>query len=189
MADLSAEMYHAVDSDDYLLLQQLLVQGADVNQYFDDLSHVNSKTILHFACAKGRTECIRLLLENGALINAADKFRMTSLMYAICANNLDIVKLLLEANSSTIDIQDSSGRTALHFAVEYGSEVITEMLLQNGGNPNIQNHQGFTPLMALMWLKNIENYIQIMKILVSHGTDVNVKSHRDNRNALHVSKM
>lgn len=189
MADLSGDLYHAVDSGDISRLQQLIQHGADVNQYYDDLSHVNSKAILHFACAKGHTECIRMLLRNGALINAVDKFRMTSLMYAVCANNIDIVKILIEADSSTIDVQDSSGKAALHFAMEYGSEPIGYILLQNGGNPNIQNHQGFTPLMTLLWLRNNnETYVQLMTLLVSYRADVNIKSFRDNRDALHVSK-
>lgn len=60
---------------------------------------------LHLATIRKQPDLIRYLLNNGALIDAADGCGRTALMHAIAMEALDIVQLLLE-RSANINAQD-----------------------------------------------------------------------------------
>ena len=186
MVDLPAGLYHAVDNDNSTELQRLIELGADVDQFYDDLSHANSKALLHFACARGRTDCVKVLLENGASVNVRDKWRMTPIMYCMSTQHIEIAKLLIENDPGTINSQDTNGKSALHIAVGYGSEKTIRLLLRMGAEIILQNFYGSTPLMTLMLAKDIDNYLCLMKILIESGADINLHDFRDKRTALHV---
>lgn len=77
---------------------------------------------------------------------------MTPLHYAAEKGLDDMVCLLLEANANT-DIQDESGSTPLHCAVNASGivcrdtcERIVQALLDAGADPNLHDDAGMTPL-------------------------------------------
>ncbi|KAJ5383019.1 hypothetical protein N7517_000930 [Penicillium concentricum] len=53
---------------------------------------------------------------------------------------------MLNSNTIKVDIEDDVGRTPLSWAVAYGHEELSNILLQNGANPDSMNQFGFTPL-------------------------------------------
>ena len=65
------------------------------------------------------------------------------LFHAIVNEDIDLVKLLI--NDAPIDHKDHDGDTHLHIAVDINSKEIIELLIRNGGNPMIRNHDGLTP--------------------------------------------
>lgn len=74
------------------LVKLLLKHKANVNvkqSFFDE-------TILHKAVQKGQSEIVRLLLANGAIVNANQRNLWTPLHFAADNNNKDIVRILLE---------------------------------------------------------------------------------------------
>jgi ankyrin repeat protein len=89
----------------------------------------------------GDTKAIRLMLDHGADVNAADPTGRTPLMYAAVSDLLpvDSVKLLLErgADVNAIDRHKrsgDSGYTALDIAKENGNTPIVELLLKAGAH-------------------------------------------------------
>lgn len=58
------------------------------------------------------------------------------------------------------------------FAVESGENNIVEYFVNNGANINIQDNQGYTPLIYA----TIEGYEEIVKYLLSKGADVSKKT-------------
>lgn len=78
-------------------------------------------------------------------IDAHDNRGITCLGYAIGANRLNIVKLLLD-NEADADKVDSQGNTGLHYSAAYGRKEMSEYLLSRGLNVNAKNNLGMTPL-------------------------------------------
>ncbi|KAJ5709969.1 hypothetical protein N7493_009561 [Penicillium malachiteum] len=76
---------------------------------------------------------------------------------------------MLDFNMIEVDIEDHVGRTPLSWAVAYGHEEISNMLLQKGANPDSMNHFGFTPL----FYAAVSGKVGIMQSLMKAGAQVN----------------
>lgn len=57
---MDGEIYKAVQTDDPEGLRRLLDSGANVNEYYQDLTLISAKSILHMCCEKGRFECVKV---------------------------------------------------------------------------------------------------------------------------------
>ncbi|KAH9573145.1 hypothetical protein CY35_02G189700 [Sphagnum magellanicum] len=100
---------------------------------------------------RGHVEAVQELLEHPKLdVNAEDNKKMTPLLYAIEAGNVDMVKVLYEKdkfNRLNIDAVDNAGRTPLHFAVMDGRMKVVRLLLEwEGINIDAVDNAGCTPL-------------------------------------------
>lgn len=82
------------------------------------------------------------------------------------ANDINNVKNSIK-ESTNIDEMDSSGKTALMYAVISKNEEITELLIKEGAGINVKNDQWETPLS----LATINNDINMIKLLLSKGAD------------------
>jgi hypothetical protein len=83
---------------------------------------------LHAALALGKnTETIRLLLENGAPVNAVQAGGFTPIFSAAIANRKDLVELLL-ANGADPLIKNDAGKTPGDFARERGHADLADWL-------------------------------------------------------------
>ena len=69
----------AAKSGDVIALDELLSQGADVNNPSD----YDGKSCLHIASAEGNVEMVRHLLDNGAFVHVKDKRGRVPLFDAI----------------------------------------------------------------------------------------------------------
>ncbi|MDI6812191.1 MAG: ankyrin repeat domain-containing protein [Desulfitobacteriaceae bacterium] len=90
-------------------LNLLLERGGNEEEAAGD------KPLLMVAAAAGRTDNVRLLLDNGADINARDQEGRTALMWAAKAGKKDTVKFLLEGGADA-DAVDHEGNRALEHA-------------------------------------------------------------------------
>jgi uncharacterized protein len=89
-----------------------------------------------------------LLIDHGAAVNAADRERRTSLMWAAEAGNGALVKLLLDRGAQ-VDARDHERKTALVYAVEgFLDAAVVDTLLEHGADPNVRDQHGRTLLMA-----------------------------------------
>jgi ankyrin repeat protein len=89
---------------------------------------------------------VRLLVDNGADVNAKDSFDMTPLLAAVMRGaDLKTIRILLEAGADP-SIVDCDGLTALHAMARRSGEYAEEgmrMLVQHGANVNLlTRHQG-----------------------------------------------
>lgn len=111
------EMHDAASTGDFDSLEEYLKSGKiDVN--FKD-EEWNNRTALHWACAKGYVECIRLLLEHGADGTARNDFGWTPAHFAAETGKLTSLRALYTANMP-IGLKDKYGDTPKRIAEIYG---------------------------------------------------------------------
>ncbi len=98
-------------------VEKALQDGADV----EFKGGVNESTALIIASGKySSAKIIALLLENGADVNATNRYGYTPLIVAARDGRADIINQLLEAGAE-IEAQGQGGHTALSEAVRHGN--------------------------------------------------------------------
>jgi uncharacterized protein len=100
------------------------------------------------------------------------------LSIAIEANQQDFALELINQGTD-LHHADKNAHTVLHTAIEYKCEKVLSALIQNKVKLNPQNHQGQTPLMRAIQLKNST----MVKMLVEAGADCTLLD-KDNKSAL-----
>ncbi len=125
-------------------MKRVLEDGAKVEHREHFLYHSLS-TCLHVAARNGHLDATKLLLEEGANIDAVTgTYQRTPMMLASWNNKPKIVKLLLEHKART-DLKDNDGWTALHPAAFYGNLSVVQLLVGKS-NVNARDKDGRTPL-------------------------------------------
>jgi ankyrin repeat protein len=109
--------------------QLLLDRDADVNAEADNSSHVQP---LHSAAAGRSAECVRILLDAGADVDARQHGGYTALMEAALQGNEEMVRALLDAGADP-GLTDDSGRSATDIADAEGYEEIADLLRSSAG--------------------------------------------------------
>lgn len=84
-------------------------------------------TALQGAAANGSAACVRVLLEAGADVNAADQYKFAALHWAAMKGNPECVSLLLQAGAS-IEAMAGRGSTAMHIAAKECHVAATALL-------------------------------------------------------------
>ncbi len=176
----------------------LIAKGANLELY----SNEGDNAVL-LAAQKSNVIIVRALLEAGANVNASNNHGCSSLMIAAKRNDILMVQLLIDYK---VDVQkvDDQNRNALHIALAKGQEEIVNCLMATGKltlpsadeeyqealegivtrlkiSQDFENcnavekdnfFMGWTPLMLAVWRDEID----IVKLLLSKGEDVNVRT-------------
>ncbi|XP_050438356.1 uncharacterized protein LOC126844301 isoform X2 [Adelges cooleyi] len=126
-----------------------------------------SLTPLMTACMYGRSEQIRLILEDKPLsVAERDGLFKTALHY--CAENDDTdaecARLLLDRDSSIVDVPDEDGHTALHLAVIAGNLSLVRLLL-GFADPNKRDIEGHS---TVHWATVCAD-VEALELILSHG--------------------
>ncbi|KAG7405474.1 putative ankyrin repeat protein [Fusarium oxysporum f. sp. rapae] len=79
---------------------------------------------------------------------------------------------LLVEKRSEINTQDSTGKTALHGAIEHGLEAEAQNLIQNEADIGTGENEGKQPL----YLACVEGFTKLVTLLLSKGAIVNAAS-------------
>jgi len=134
-------------------------------QILDEIRHMSQeekdKKLLN-ACLYGSVDTAKILINNGANVNAKDNGGNTSLFWA-------------GANVNIKNNKFSGSDTALMLASRYGLKNIIELLLKAGADVNAKNYNGWT---ALMWAST-NGRTNVVELLLKAGADVNVKNNDD----------
>jgi|TARA_B110000208_G_scaffold56960_1_gene74783 ankyrin repeat protein len=85
------------------------------------LRRADNKSPLMLACQAGDPECVQLLIDNGAELDAADVFGRTALMLAAKYDIPEVIKMLLKENTKLIKDVSEQNMDALMYAAEAGS--------------------------------------------------------------------
>lgn len=72
---------------------------------------------IHYACAYGFSDCVKLLISVGAPVNVFNEWKYTPLMIAILKNHKQIVRDLLIIESVDVNGSDDLGRSILSIAL------------------------------------------------------------------------
>ena len=161
----------------------LLAHGADA-----EVKDCCSVTPLMSASRYGYTDCISELHRYGADINDTDAEGMTALHWACFTGQKEAVIKLLEYGA-ILRLQDIYYKTALMNACIHNHLPCVEVLLShkdmNIDIVNLTDDGGYT---ALMWACECISDMQIVHILLQHGTDTRIESHRG-ETALKLTKL
>lgn len=175
----------AINRDDLEIIQYILDLGAHINY---QNSQSAGQTPLMLAASVGNGEVVTLLLERGAEIWLEDNEKKTALYYAdinekkvareilqrevsrvtvllfkaVKKNELEKVLLYFPVLTS-VDHQDSFGRTPLHYAAMFGHIKVVEFLLSKQAQVELEDELGYS---AYRWAKenNHQNVIELLTI-------------------------
>eukprot|EP00403_Amphidinium_massartii_P023333 CAMPEP_0178404828 /NCGR_PEP_ID=MMETSP0689_2-20121128/18089_1 /TAXON_ID=160604 /ORGANISM="Amphidinium massartii, Strain CS-259" /LENGTH=268 /DNA_ID=CAMNT_0020025833 /DNA_START=80 /DNA_END=886 /DNA_ORIENTATION=- len=100
---------------------------------------------IHEAAKMGDLRSVQEYLEKKQPLDSQDGKGITPLGYAIGANRIAVVKLLLDNRANPFAV-DATGNSGLHYAAGYGRKELLEYLLKLGVSVNQANSQGQTPL-------------------------------------------
>ncbi len=121
--------------------------NANIRTKFSD------ETPLHLAAKNGDKEMVEFLLEHAAAL-VVDEQNYAPWMYASDGDFMEIVDLLLVAHG--IDtVCEFTRKSALHFACRVSHHKYIKLLLYKGGDCNVQDTYGLTPLIEAIRHKNI----------------------------------
>eukprot|EP00408_Alexandrium_pacificum_P021558 CAMPEP_0171199458 /NCGR_PEP_ID=MMETSP0790-20130122/23475_1 /TAXON_ID=2925 /ORGANISM="Alexandrium catenella, Strain OF101" /LENGTH=267 /DNA_ID=CAMNT_0011664807 /DNA_START=59 /DNA_END=862 /DNA_ORIENTATION=+ len=119
---------------------------------------------LHEAAKNGDMQAVQEFLSKQKPLDAQDHRGVTPLGYAIGANRIAVVKLLLDSRANPYSV-DATGNAGLHYAAGYGRKELLEYLLKTGAAVHQANAQGQTPL-AVARLNKQE---AVIRVLQAHG--------------------
>ncbi|CAF4458426.1 unnamed protein product, partial [Rotaria sp. Silwood2] len=81
-----------------------------------------------------------LLVERGASIDAIDPLLNDSLLHKCARHHYQSAGIYLIEKGANINHMNKQGETALHLTSQFGLEQLTNALLENDANPNIQTY-------------------------------------------------
>lgn len=110
---------------------------------------------------------------------------LTALVYAVRSNDLESVKVLLDAGADVNQVT-GYGWSPLLVATQNRYYRLGAYLLERGANPNLPNNGGWTPLYLATDNRNIENgdypvrkgdmdHLAFITLLLDKGADVNAR--------------
>ncbi|KAI6179468.1 hypothetical protein M3Y98_00613900 [Aphelenchoides besseyi] len=149
--------------------------GADVN-YIDS----NGNSYMHTAALHGNFAAVQFLAKQKFDINKKNKKGSTVLHCFLSSlssggkiddKQMDILKVLLKSGADPTIIEDETGFSALHFAVQRNQLEVLSCLLETSDQRlplNVLDQEGRSPL----WCALIAGKFQAAKLLVDHGADV-----------------
>lgn len=159
----------AVKQCSVAITRYLLQYGASANCAND------STPVLHSAVKRGRSLAVaRVLLENGAEVDATDTQGNTALHIAVSMGErstmLTFTRMLLEAGANP-DLPDCVGESALHGAIQ--NVCVLHALLKRGADINALDRAGRTVLLVAVSVDRPA----CVEILLREGADVDIPCH------------
>ena len=160
----SADIFEAAKNGDLKSMQKFIADGVDVNIETKN-GDMMGTTPLMVASWEGHIEIVKLLIENGADVNASRPYGdITALNEASQNGHTEIVKLLIKhgaIDSSLIDAAGSGDIEKVRTLIEEGTDVNIRAYGNNVTALNEASENG---------------HLEIVQYLVEKGADVNLKS-------------
>jgi ankyrin repeat protein len=131
--------------------------------------HAHAKagdSALHLASQRGDSEVVRLLIGNGANVNAWGGRYWTSLYAASVFGHQEVV---LSSNGAHANARGPDG-TALQVALISGYEEVVRMLLANGADINARGHSFGT----VLYEASLTGNQKMVHFLLEKGADINM---------------
>jgi ankyrin repeat protein len=152
-------------------VKALLDHGAQINV----AEEWRGQTPLMWAAAEGHTDVVKLLIANGALIDARSKIfdytglrpkagsvgmnfprgGFTPLLFAARQGSLPVVKTLVESGAN-VNLADPDGTSAIVMAVINLHYDVAGYLIDQGADVNYADNRGRTALYAAIDMKNMD---------------------------------
>lgn len=156
----------------------------------------NGKTPLHWTIQNNNPAIAKLLIENGASVNAVTQLGRLPIHFAAQVGDLKTLKLLLVKNPQSLNAKDIYNQTPLLWAAAKGHQEVVEFLLkQNGIELNVvtsisddpeagKEHNGKT---ALHWAIQNNKDPAIAQALIEAGVAINTKTTQSGLFPIHLA--
>ena len=123
----------------------------------------------HLAIQESATKCLHEALRflPKQILEIPDSQSRLPLTLAVQLGNTEAIQLLIEAGADVNTIDELTGRTSLHFAVELGElgAGIVEFLIRSGGLLDILDGNGQTPIHLASIVESKEPLVAITKVV------------------------
>ena len=152
------------------LVKWLIDNGAEVNKYVESFIPMDDlePTTLHEAAEGNFVDAAKVLLANGAQIDAKDFRGDTPLCRAAEENSFEFVDWLL-ANGARVNGNSYGNSTPLHRATTGNFVDVAKLLLANDAEVNAKTRDGDTPLHEAAQHDSID----VAKLLLANGALIN----------------
>ncbi len=131
---------------------------------------------VYYAAFHSLRNTLRAMLQEGTeMINLTGGNYGTALIAACCQENLDIIKILIEAGAE-VNIQAGECGTALRAASVFDNLDIVKILIKAGAEVDLQSEEYSTALHASCYYNR---NLDIVKILIEAGAEVDMQSGED----------
>jgi ankyrin repeat protein len=148
-------------------MRLLLDAGADPNVS-------NDFAAIPLMWCAGDAAKVRLLLSKSANVDARSKLGRTPLLIAAAHDGATEAARLLIEKGADVNARDESGMSVLEQAATSNHIELVRLLLAKGAAVNTADGGGYTPL--LQAAGNGDRNAPLVKLLLEHGANVNVKS-------------
>ncbi|MEO8218721.1 MAG: ankyrin repeat domain-containing protein [Acidobacteriota bacterium] len=140
---------------------------------------VDAADALRLAISQKHGSVVKILIAEGANVNARDEYGQSILMTASDTGSAELVKLLVDAKAD-VNIGNEYKITPLSSAAEQGHLDIVQLLLASGAKVNARSTAGGTALQVAV----LRGYADIVRALIDAGADVQ----RDKAELLDLAK-
>ena len=165
-----AGLHEAAAKGDVAEIEKLIKDGEKPN-----IQDSKSRTPLHVAVYMKQQGAARALLKLGANPNALEIERYDIVTIAAVANDLEMLKIVLDGGASARNITSRYDGTALIAAAHLGHTEAVKLLIAARAPLNHVNNLGWTALMEAVVLGNGgANHTATVRALVEAGADVNI---------------
>lgn len=155
-------LHSACSSGNLARCQEVIETGVDVNLI------LNGVSALHIAAQNSNPELCKLLINNGANVEASDKFKKTAAFYASKFGNAGALKELCEGGASMeIEIEET---TPIHEAASRGHSLCIEAICAHDPELiHLYTEDGHTPLHRA----SMEGHTAAVRCCLRLGADPN----------------
>ena len=152
-------------------MEEDIAAGADVN------FHDGGATPLMAAARGGHVEAAKFLVRHGADPDKRGRTTCTVLNEAARFGRMDMIRYLVEELKLPVSQQDYYGWSPVFCSVQNGYADALQYFLDHGGDPNLPDKNGCTPLMEVFdsIFSRAEKRVRMTELLLKYGADVNRK--------------
>jgi ankyrin repeat protein len=163
-------LHAAASAGNVAELERLLAAGAD-----REARDGNGRTPLHVAAYRKKYDAARLLLAKGANANALDRQRYDVVTIVAVADDVPMLRVVLEGGASAKNVTSPYDGTALIAAAHLGHVEVVQVLIKAGAPLDHVNNLTWTALMESIVLGDGgKRHTETLRALVQAGANVNI---------------